>query len=264
MSETSIEIPDTVRRAVGFELTATKLENFGDEWAVFAQQYRSFSEQIKEQSLSGGMSEELWEETRQALLDERENSSSNWLQIDFFPSVLSDKNSTASSSDAASGVTVNTVDTETHHQPITAVPAINNTTEFRDKDEPDISDTEELADKEESEVQELVDDDPLQQDLVQRAVPILFAALERYGAVSNMGLDIRLEGERNSVTWSILDRKLTVEGEENMEILFDSNKQVESFNSSLSKEYVEHLENQVAPQLEAPKTTRIIDKNISR
>ncbi|GGA45308.1 hypothetical protein [Okeania sp. KiyG1] len=79
-----------------------------------------------------------------------------------------------------------------------------------------------------------------------------------------MGLDIRLEGERNSVTWSILDRKLTVEGEENMEILFDSHKQVESFNSSLSKEYVEHLENQVAPQLEAPEPTKAVSKNISR
>lgn len=84
MSEISIEIPNTVRRAVGFELTATALETLGDDWAVFAQQYRGFSEQIKEQSLSEGMSEELWEETRQALLDERENSSSNWLQIDFF------------------------------------------------------------------------------------------------------------------------------------------------------------------------------------
>ncbi|NET46949.1 hypothetical protein [Okeania sp. SIO2B3] len=261
MSETNIEMPDAVQRAVGFELVATKLENFGDEWAAFAQQYRGFSSEIKEQSLSGGISEELWSEARQALLDERENSSSSWLQIDFFPSVSSDNNSTASSSDAASGVTI---DTETHHTPLTANPAINNTTEFRDKDEPEISDTEELADKEESEVQELVDDDPLQQDLVQRAVPILFAALERYGAVSNMGLEIRLEGERNSVTWAILDRKLTVEGEENMEILFDSHKQVESFNSSLSKEYVEHLENQVAPQLEAPETTKVVSKNISR
>ncbi|NEO52568.1 MAG: hypothetical protein F6K54_05470 [Okeania sp. SIO3B5] len=264
MSETSIEIPDTVQRAVGFELTATALENFGDEWAVFAQQYRGFSEQIKEQSLSGGMSEELWNKTRQTLLNEREDSATNWVQIDFFPSVSGDKNSTASSSDAASGVTVNTIDTETHHKPITANPAINNATEFRDKDEPDISDTKELVDQEESEITELVDDDPLQQDLVQRAVPILFAALDRYGAVSNMGLDIRIEGERNSVTWSILDRKLTVEGEENMEILFDSHKQVESFNSSLSKGYVEHLENQVAPQLEAPEPTKAVSKNISR
>ncbi|NET30053.1 hypothetical protein [Okeania sp. SIO1I7] len=261
MSEISIEIPDTVQRAVGFELTATKLENFGDEWAVFAQQYRGFYEQIKEQSLSGGMSEELWEEARQALLDERENSSSNWLQIDFFPSVSSDKNSTSSSSDSTSSVAINTIDTETHHQPITANPAINNATdEFKDKEEP----KEEPEESGISDTEELIDDDPLQQDLVQRAVPILFAALNRYGVVSNMGLDIQLKGERNSVTWSILDRRLTVEGEENMEILFDSHKQVESFNSSLSKEYVEHLENQVAPQLEAPKPTKAVSKNISR
>ncbi|NET46880.1 hypothetical protein [Okeania sp. SIO2B3] len=262
MSETSIEIPEAVQRAVGFELTATALENFGDEWAVFAQQYRGFSEQIKEQSLSGGMSEELWDETRQALLDERENSSSNWLQIDFFPSVLSDKNSTASSSDAASGVTVNTE--ETHHKPI-ITPAIQNDTDtFKDKEETDMSDTEELVDAEETEIEELVDDDPLQQDLIQRAVPILFAALERYGAVSNMGLEIQVEGEHNSITWSILDRKLTVEGEERLSIEFDTNRQVKSFDSQLSPEYVARLENQVAPQLETPKSTRNISQNISR
>lgn len=264
MSETSIEIPNTVRRAVGFELTATKLENFGDEWAVFAQQYRGFSEQIKEQSLSGGMSEELWEEARQALLDERENSSSNWLQIDFFPSVSGDNNSTSSSSGSTSNSNVTVSTEETNHKTIITPGTQNDMDTFKDREETDMPDTEELVDVEEIEVKELVDDDPLQQDLIQRAVPILFAALERYGAVSNMGLDIQIKGERNSVTWSILDRKLTVEGEENMEILFDSHKQVESFNSSLSKEYVEHLENQVAPQLEAPKTTRIIDKNISR
>ncbi|NER01388.1 MAG: hypothetical protein F6K17_01470 [Okeania sp. SIO3C4] len=262
MSETNIEMPDAVQRAVGFELVATKLENFGDEWAAFAQQYRGFSSEIKEQSLSGGMSEELWSEARQALLDERENSSSSWLQIDFFPSVSSDKSSTSSSSDSTSSVPVTTE--ETHHKTIITPTIQNDIDTFKSTEETDMPDTEELVDAEKTEITELVDDDPLQQDLVQRAVPILFAALERYGVVSNMGLEIRLEGERNSVTWAILDRKLTVEGEENLEILFDSHKQVESCNSSLSNEYVEHLENQVAPQLEAPETTKAVSKNISR
>lgn len=263
MSETSIEMPDTVRRAVGFELTATKLENFGEEWAVFAQQYRGFSEQLKEQSLSEGMSEEFWEKTRQTLLDERENSSSNWLQIDFFPSVSSDSNSTnGTTSNSTSNITVNAE--KTHHKAIVTPTFQNDTDTLKDKEEADMSYPDEVINAEETEDEELVDDDPLQQDLIQRAVPILFAALDRYGVVSNMGLDIQLKGERNSVTWSILDRKLTVEGEENMEVLFDSHKQVKSFNSSLSKEYVEHLENQVATQLETPQPTRIFDKNISR
>jgi hypothetical protein len=109
-----------------------------------------------------------------------------------------------------------------------------------------------------------IEDDPLQQDLIRRAVPILFKALEQYGTVSKYGQSIVLEGERNLIRWSIPHCKLTVEGEEQLDIEFDRGKKVSSYKSNLSEEYVEHLENQVAAQIQSPASTQIITQNLDR
>lgn len=246
------KIPLAVQRAVGFELTASNLDSLGEDWADAAELYRGFSQQIKEQSLSMGISEQLWDNAWLALLDERKESASSWLQLDFFPSVSSNDNSTTG---GTSDTGYQIIDTEI---PSTTFvnPASDNSASSKLIELEDLVESENEA--------EVVEDDPLQQDLIQRAVPILFAALERYGIVSNMGQEIVLESERNSVTWSIPERKLTLSGEEKLEISFDSNKQVISYQSELRNEYVEHLEQKIVPQLSTPKPTQIITKNISR
>lgn len=257
MTEIENKIPEAIYRAVGFELTAKGLESLGEDWVEFAQYCQNFSNSIKEQTLSLGMDEQFWEKARKTLLQEREDSATDWLGLDFFTSVYDDKNSTSTTGSTAS--TVNSINSETEFQSsfIGEVQTLNSETQqFREKEsESEIEDVDET---------ENVDDDPLQQDLIRRAVPILFKALERYGTVSEAGQSIVLKGERNSIRWSIPHRKLTVRGDEELDIKFDSDKRVSSCHSNLSSEYVEHLENHVATQLQSPSPTRIITPNLGR
>ncbi|MEB3281241.1 MAG: hypothetical protein VKK42_20185 [Lyngbya sp.] len=257
MTEIENKIPEAIYRAVGFELTAKGLESLGGDWVDFAQSCQNFANSIKKQTLSLGMDEQFWEEARKTLLQEREDNATDWLELNFFPSVSDDNNSTSTTESSTS--TVNSINSETEFQSsfIGEVQTLNSEgQQLREKEsESEIEDVDET---------ENVDDDPLQQDLIRRAVPILFKALERYGTVSEAGQSIVLEGERNSIRWSIPHRKLTVSGEEELNIEFDSDKQVSSYRSKLSSEYVEHLENQVATQLESPPPTRIITRNLDR
>ena len=238
--------PDAVRRAVGFEIVAQSLSNLGEDWAASSELYNNFAERIKEESLSGGMSEELWDTSRQTLLSERETASSSWLQVDFFPgSTSANNNTTTGSSDTAevkpepdkaivsSPATKVTPDINSN-LPLTKEEVTSVKNEETNEEAEDLTSSEDVAD---------------QESLITKAVPILFEALHQYGEISEQGSTVELEGKRNKITWSILDKKLSVTGKEYLEISFDSNKQVVSYESNLSQDYVEHLEDQVVSKL---------------
>ncbi len=254
MTEIENKIPEAIYRAVGFELTAKGLEGLGEDWVDFAQSCRNFANSIREQTLSLGMDEQFWNDGRQTLLAERDDSANTWLQLDFFPEVSDDNNSTSTTGNTTT--TANLIDSENSFQSTIFEEAL--TPENRGESEELSSEIEDVDETEN------VDDDPLQQDLIRRAVPILFKALERYGTISEGGQSIVLEGERNLIRWSIPNRRLTVQGDEELNIEFDSDKQVSSYRSKLSSEYVEHLENQVASQLQSQPSTRIITRNLDR
>lgn len=257
MTKLENKIPEAIHRAVGFELTAKGLEKLGEDWTDFAQNYQNCAHSIREQTLSLGMDEQFWDTTHNLLLREREDSASSWLQVDFFPSILENKNSN-STTDSSTSYThlIDSEDASTSFS-IGEVSTFNpeNQQARREELEPEIEDVDET---------ENLEDDPLQQDLIQRAVPILFKALERYGTASESGQSIVLEGDRNLIRWSIPHRRLTVQGDEELNIEFDSDKRVSSYQSKLSSEYVEHLENRVATQLESPPPTRIVTRNLDR
>lgn len=260
MTELKNQIPEAIHRAVGFELTAKGLENLGKDWADFAQQYQSFADSIYTSILSDGIDEQFCDAARNILLHEREESALSWLQVDFFPSISEDNNSTSTTDSSTNSTNlINFEDAETSFS-IGNILTLN--PEFQQLKE-------EESELEESEVEDVdetknIEDDPIQQDLIRRAVPILFKALEQYGTVSESGQSIVLEGERNLIRWSIPHRKLTVEGEEQLDIEFDRGKKVSSYQSNLSEEYVEHLENQVASQLQSSASTQIITRNLDR
>jgi hypothetical protein len=254
MTEIENKIPEAIHRAVGFELTAKGLESLGGDWADFAQSYQSFANSIREQTLSLGMDEQFWNNGRKTLLAEGDDFANTWLQLDFFPSVSDDKNSTSTT--GSTTTTTNLIDAEIQSQSTIVEEVL--TPENRGESEESESEIEGVDETEN------VDDDPLQQDLIRRAVPILFKALERYGTVSEAGQSIVLEGERNSIRWSIPHRRLTVQGEEELDIKFDSDKQVSYYRSKLSSEYVKHLENQVDSQLQPQPSTIIITRNLDR
>ncbi len=241
------KIPDAIRRAVGYELTATSFRQLGADWAASSELFSHFAKRIKEQSLSGGMSEEFWDASRQILLSEREAEKSSWLQVDFFPN----SNTTATGSTGTSAVPTVDIDKTilTPSTPsLSSTPDTTSTEQELEDTETEIEEVESLEDKESI----IEGEDSLQQEQekIKRAVPILFAALQRYGEVTNKGLIIELIGERNNITWSIPDRKLSVRGEDYLEVEFDSNKKVTSYQSNLSQGYVEHLENNVGKRLD--------------
>ena len=239
------EIPDTVRRAVGFELVAESFKNLGEDWAANSELYASFAQRIKDEQIASGMPEELWETSRQTLLLEREAASESWLEVDFF----SDKNSTnaggssdtaeeKSEPDKAIGVSPNSILTS-------VTPDLNpNLSEFGKLEDTEVDEIEELEDTEVDEIEETE-----QESLIKKAVPILFEALQQYGEIGEQGTTVELYGKRNKIIWSIPDKKLSVTGEEYLEISFDDNKKVVSYESNLSKNYVEHLEDKVTSKL---------------
>lgn len=262
------QIPEAIQRAVGFELTAQGFQALGDDWADFAQQYQGFADSIYTSILSDGMDEQFCDNARSTLLKEREESTYSWLQVDFFPSISEDKNSTSTTDSSTNSANLIDSEYESASFSMGGVSALNHEAQELEKKESEAKENE-IEESEEIEIKDVdetknIEDDPLQQDLVRRAVPILFKALEQYGTVSESGQSIVLEGERNLIRWSIPHRKLTVEGEEQLDIEFDKSKKVNSIQSHLSSDYVEHLENQVASQLQSTAPTRIITKNVDR
>ncbi len=260
MTELKNQIPEAIHRAVGFELTAKGFKKLGENWADFAQQYQGFADSIYSSVLSDGIDKQFCDAARNTLLHEREESALSWLQVDFFPSISEDKNSTSTTNNSTNSANLIDSKNESTSFYIGNISTLNSEFQQLKEEESELEETE-IKDIDETKDSE---DDPLQQDLIRRAVPILFKALEQYGTVSESGQSIVLEGERNLICWSIPHRKLTVEGEEKLDIEFDRDKKVSSYQSNLSQEYVEHLENQVASQLQSPASTQIITQNLDR
>ncbi len=260
MTEFKNQIPEAIHRAVGFELTAKGLENLGEDWADFAQQYQGFADSIYSSILSDGIDKQFCDAARNTLLHEREESALSWLQVDFFPSISEDKNSTSTTDSSTNSANLIDSKNESTSFYIGNISTFNPEAQQLKEEESELEESE-IEDVNETKNRE---DDPLQQDLIRRAVPILFKALEQYGTVSESGQSIVLEGERNLIRWSIPHRKLTVEGEEQLDIEFDRDKKVSSYQSNLSQEYVEHLENQVASQLQSLASTTIVTRNLYR
>ena len=321
MTELKNQIPEAIHRAVGFELTAKGLENLGEDWADFAQQYQGFADSIYTSILSDGIDKQFCDAARNTLLHEREESAISWLQVDFFPSISEDKNSTSTTDSSTNSTNLINFEDEYASFSIGNISTLNSEaqqlkekeSELEESEIEDIDETKNIEDDQGFALKEegrrktedgqfsshfylkntrpvpspgtgfggvqapsklknffplppsfFLHDDPIQQDLIRRAVPILFKALEQYGTVSESGQSIVLEGERNLIRWSIPHRKLTVEGEEQLDIEFDKSKKVSSYQSNLSQEYVEHLENQVASQLQSSASTKIVTRNLDR